>query len=230
MDFKDRLRQTQTVVEVLHDELWQNELVARQLVHVEYGAEHVVPPEVHDLIRYVHTHTARHIKFAPDFFVVDRKNPHALYLLEYKCTQTPLYSRQRIQMLRRKSPRNGLDWQDIGQIEAEAYDNYQALAELGIRVAVLDYCAYHDRLLLCEFVGQFRPLHRDSVRLPTNRGSRTPFINLDLRTLRSLHEFLVDEHALDVRRTPKLVANAAERLRGALPVRHHRNSPLYGAR
>jgi hypothetical protein len=171
MGFADRLEQTNAVVAALRVGLWENPVVSQRLVHVDYGAEHIVPEEVRKIIRFIHTETARHIKFAPDFFVVDKRYPQRIYLLEYKCTQTPLYSRNRIEMIRRKSPRKEIDWQDIGQWEAEAYDNYRALAKLGIRVAILNYCAYHDRLLVCDFVERVTPLHRDRVRLATTRGS-----------------------------------------------------------
>ncbi len=199
----------------------------QRLVHVDYGAEHIVPKEVHGIIRFIHTETTRHIKFSPDLFVVDRRYPERTYLLEYKCTQTPLYSRNRIGMIRNKSPRKEIDCQDIGQWEAEAHDNYQSLTELGIRVAILNYCAYHNRLLVCDFVERVTPLHRDQVRLATTRGSRAPFINFDLTTMRSLEEFLVDEHDLDPRQVAPICAGIKQGLQSELPVKHHPMSPLF---
>lgn len=228
MGFADRLEQTNAVIAALRADLWESPVVSQRLIHVDYGAEHIVPKEVHAIIRFIYTETTRHIKFAPDFFVVDKRCPERTYLLEYKCTQTPLYSRNRIEMIREKSPRKEIDWQDIGQWEAEAYDNYQALAKLGIRVVILNYCAYHDRLLVCDFVQRVTPLHRDQVRLTTTRGSRTPFINFDLNTMRSLEEFLVAEHDFDIEQVKPLCANVKQRLQIELPVTHHPRSPLYG--
>lgn len=226
--FEDRIEQTQKVIGTLAEGLWQQPLVTERVVHVDYGAEKYIPRQVHDLIRYVHTKTARHIKFAPDFFVVDRGNPDRVYLLEYKCTQTPLYSKTRIATIRQKSDRSDLDWRDIGQMEAEAYDNYAALASLGIDVVILDYCAYHGRLVVCDFIQRVKPLHRDHVRLPTTRGSRTPFINFDLAALRTLEEFLVAAHGFHTQNILPLCETLKKRLSEELPVRHHPNSPLYG--
>jgi len=228
MGFVDRLEQTNKLVTILTDGLWENAVIRQRMVHVNYGAEHIVPQEVHELIRHTRTETTRHIKFTPDFFVVDRRYPERTYLLEYKCTQTPLYSRNRIEMIRKRSPRKEIDWQEIGQWEAEAYDNYRALAKLGVRVAILNYCAYHSRLLVCDFVERVTPLYRDRVRSSTMRGSRTPFINFDLTSMRSLEEFLVAEHGFDIEQVKSLCANVKRRLQAELPVTHHPRSPLYG--
>lgn len=96
MDFKERLRRTETVINVLKAGLWENPIISRRLLHIDYGSEHYVPRDVHEMIRYLYTPTTRHIKYALDFFVIDRQNPDRTNLLEYKCTQTPLHSRGRI--------------------------------------------------------------------------------------------------------------------------------------
>jgi len=194
---------------------------------VDYGAEKYIPRDSHELIRYVHTKTARHIKFAPDFFVADKRNRRRVYLLEYKCTQTPLYSRSRIARIQGQSGRPDLDWSEIGQMEAEACDNYMALAAMGIHVVVLNYCAYHRRLLVCDFIEKVKPLHRDHVTLPTTSGSRTPFINFDLSALRALEEFLVEAHEFEMKDIKAFCDAARTRLLRELPVKHHPNSPLY---
>jgi len=56
----------------------------------------------------------------PTFFVLDLHSSDCLYLLEYKCTRTPLFSSRRIEELRTKA-KPGLDWQDIGQWEEAAH-------------------------------------------------------------------------------------------------------------
>ncbi len=227
MSFARRLKQTNAVIAALRSGLWESDLLTPRLVHVDYGAENLIPPQVHKIIRFAHTETTRHIRFAPDFFVTDRRAPANTYLLEYKCTQTPLFSRGRINMLQRQSPRRDIDWQDIGQIEAEAFDNYRALADAGIRMALLDYCAYHERLIVCDFVERITPLHRDRVRTATRTGSRTPFINFDLRALRSLEEFIAAEHGFELHQLGPLCARIKQILRQELPIKHHYKSPLY---
>ena len=93
---------------------------------------------------------------------------------------------------------------------------------------VLNYCAYHSRLLLCDFVERVKPLYRDRVRSSTQQGSRTLFVNFDLNSMRSLDEFLASEHELDVEKLKSLLAVAARKLQAALPITHQRNSPLHG--
>jgi hypothetical protein len=227
MSFASRLGQTNAVIAALKTGLWESPLLSRRLAHVNYGAEHLIPQPIHQLVRFAHTETTRHIRFAPDFFVVDRKDPQRTYLLEYKCTQTPLFSRRRIQTIRGQSPRKDIDWQDIGQMEAEAYDNYRALAGLGVRLALMDYCAYHGRLLVCDFVERITPLHRDRVRATATAGSRTPFINFDLTPMRSLEEFIAAEHSFELHQVAPLCAKIKQVLQKRLPVKHHRQSPLY---
>lgn len=227
MSFGDRVQQTQTVVDTFQSQLWGQPFILQRLAHVLFGAEHIIPKEIHETIRYTRTATTRHIRFAPDSFVVDRQSPEKTYLLEYKCTQTPLYSRARIQTIRASSPRKDIDWQDIGQWEAEAYDNYTALAGLNIRVAIVNYCAYHDRPLVCDFIDRITPLHRDQVTTNTTTGSRTPFVNFDLTLMRSLEEFLTIEHGFTHEQVAPLCMQLQIRLQSALPVRHHPNSSLY---
>jgi hypothetical protein len=227
MSFAKRLAQTNVVIAALESGLWTSPLLSQRLMHVNYGAENLIPPQVHQIIRFAHTNTTRHIRFAPDFFVVDRRDPKCTYLLEYKCTQTPLFSRGRISMLRRQSPRKDIDWPDVGQMEAEAYDNYRALADAGVRMALLDYCAYHERLIVCDFVERVTPLHRDQVRTATRTGSRTAFINFDLNAMRSLEEFIAAEHGFELRQLETLCARIKQVLQQELPVKHHYKSPLY---
>src|SRR5690606_13980333 len=123
MSFGERVQQTQTVVDTLEEMLWTQPIILQRLAHVAFGAENVLPRAIHQIIRFTRTPTVRHIRYSPDAFVVDRRVPEKTYLLEYKCTQTPLYSRSRIQKIGSNSPRPEIDWQDIGQWEAEAFDN-----------------------------------------------------------------------------------------------------------
>lgn len=81
MGFADRLEQTNAVIAALRADLWESPVVSQRLIHVDYGAEHIVPKEVHAIIRFIYTETTRHIKFAPDFFVVDKRCPERTYLL-----------------------------------------------------------------------------------------------------------------------------------------------------
>lgn len=227
MSFGERIQQTQVVVETLETLLWTQPAISQRLAHVAFGAENILPRTIHEIIRYTRTPTVRHIRYSPDAFVVDRRSPEKTYLLEYKCTQTPLYSRTRIQTIGSNSSRGGLDWPDIGQWEAEAFDNYKALSTLGIRVAVLNYCAYHSRPLVCDFIDCISPLHRDQVTTNTMTGSRTPFVNFDLAAMRTLEEFLIAEHDFTSEQIAPLCEKIQLHLQMALPIKHHPNSPLH---
>ncbi len=226
--FSGRTQDAQTVVSTVTEILWNAPPLKERLRHVQYGYETHIPPEIRDKMRHLYNETARYIRFAPDFFVLDLKDLERLYLLEYKCTRTPLYSERRIQYLRSQADEPGLDAQDIGQWEASAYDNYLALWSIGVRVAVLNYCAYHPRLLLCDFANRALVLNRSAVQTDTLTGSRTPYVNLDLRKFRTLADFLVEEHQLEppldkIVRT--LCDEAAQKLRDALPATDHWLSP-----
>lgn len=222
MSFGDRLAQADTLVETLQTHIW--EPLARRLAVVPYGYETHIAPEVRTAMRFLRTPTAKFVRFTPDFFVLDRQQPENLYLLEYKVTQTPLFSKGRMRQMGQVAGIPDLDWPDIGQMEADAYDNYLNLHEAGMRVVVLNYCAYHSRPLLCDFIENIQVLHRDVVTGETKKGSRTPFVNFYNPTMRQLSRFLYDEHGLKINEAT--YNQAITHLTTTLPITHHAQSPL----
>lgn len=225
-NFGGRSEESQIVVKTFTAGLWERPEIKTRLAHVQYGYETHIPSEIRDRMRFLYNETARYIRFAPDFFLLDLNNLEHLYLLEYKCTRTPLWSRGRINQVAAYARNPGLDWPDIGQWEASAFDNYTALWGINIRVAVLNYCAYHPRPLVCDFVDRAIELWRDKVRTDTTTGSRTPFVNLDLREFRTLADFLIEEHGLNRGVVEPLCDCIAKDLLAKLPVAHHRLSPF----
>jgi hypothetical protein len=225
MSFGDRLAQADTLVETLRTHIW--EPLARRLDVVPYGYETHIAANVRTAMRFLRTPTAKFVRFTPDFFVLDRQKPENLYLLEYKVTQTPLFSQARIRQMGQAVGIPDLDWSDIGQMEADAYDNYLNLHEAGLRVVVLNYCAYHTRPLLCDFIHNIQILHRDVVTSKTKKGSRTPFINFYAPAMRQLSRFLHDEHGLKV--ADSAYSQAMQTLATHLPITHHALSPLNSA-
>ena len=228
MEFKDRTEGSDILIEVVCRHIWDR---SQLLYHVETGYETHIEENVRSYLRYVRNETARHIRFAPDFLVIERQKPENVYFLEYKCTQTPLYSPRRIADIAKKAGRESLDWldnyPDIGQCEAEAYDNYMALSKIGVRVAILNYVSYHERLLLCDFVDTVKELYRDRVTTQTQRGSKTPYINFDVTRMRTLQEFLSEEHPIESHRIQAVFQDICSELQQRLPTRHNENSPLY---
>jgi hypothetical protein len=185
----------QSLVSIVTKEVWESPALRPLLVQEQFGSENYVRSEVHSKIRFARTPTTHHIRFAPDCFVVDLRRPELTYLLEYKHTNTPLSYDSRLRQLQAES-RADLQFADVGQWEAAAYDNYDALAGLGVRVCVLNYVPYHPRPLLCDSSSSVRPIYRSPGVGTTTKGSRTPWINFDLTRLRSLDAFLCEEHAL----------------------------------
>ena len=118
------------------------------------------------------------------------------------------------------------NWPDIGQCEAEAYDNYVELNKIGVRVAILNYVAYHDRFLLCDFVDKVKELRRYFVTTDTETGSRTPYINFDVTPMRTIQEFLEEEHPIPSGSMTPYFEAMCSQLQRQLPTRHHRKSPL----
>jgi len=188
---------------------------------VPLGYETHIPEKIRKLMRFVRNNTAAYVKFTPDYFVLDLTDPERMYLLEFKSTRTPLYSANRINLIRNYASDLSLSVENIGQIELAPYDSYMRLNSIGVRAAILNYCAYYSDKLLCEFVDKIKIVHKDIVRLETVRGSRTPFANIDLRTLRSLQDFLSTEHAnIDNELLRKFISSAKEQLLKTMPVLH----------
>lgn len=212
--FEQRRCLADLLVTAVKEELWEHEALRPLVVQEQFGSENYVRPEVHGKIRFTDTPTTRHVRFAPDYFVVDLPRPERTYLLEYKHTASPLSSASRLAELRRAS-RPDLQFEDVGQWEAAAYDNYLALASLQINVCVLNYAPFHPRPLLCESIRRVKPLYRSPGVGTTLKGSRTPWINFDLGTLRSLDQFLHDVHGLPLALVQPLVARALARLAAA---------------
>jgi hypothetical protein len=203
--------------------------MSNRFLHVPFGQETHLPGEAMALLRDLRNNaTAHFIRFAPDFFVIDKNDPAKVYLLEYKCTQTPLYSIGRIRDIGTELNKRLLDWPDIGQWELEPYNNYMRLTSLGVKVAVLNYCAYHGRHILCDFVEVIGDVYREKVRLGTVVGSGTSYINFDLNLMRSLHDFLCQNHELNEDMVSTSCNQIETELLDKLPIQHHRSSPLYG--
>ena len=202
MPFEERSQAATTLIDIVSKHFWGSNAL-HALYHVEMGYEtQTIPKDVREHLRHIRNKTTRHIRFTPDFLVVDSDNPDNVYYLEYKCTQT-IYR----------------DFTNRGQMELDAYDNYKALQDIGVRVAVLNYVAYHDRLLLCDFIENIRVLRRSEGLTQTTRGSRTPYVNFDLNGMRTLLEFLVDIHGINHSSIAPSFHNACTELKSRLPMK-----------
>lgn len=226
MPFDARLGQTGKAIALIEKYIWNAPTFANRITVVPFGYEHTVQDAVRQKLISMRNPTAKYIRFAPDYFLIDQgkiDREAFIYLFDYKTTQTPIYSLNRIAAIARDANIPNLTSEDIGQMETDAYNNYSAIQRLGVRVAVLNYCAYHPRLLLCDFVERIKVLRQDVVTTQTITGSRTPFTNFYCRSMRTLEEFLMQEH--DIQVEAKAYAELLTELQKELPITHALASP-----
>lgn len=179
--FNRRTEASAKLIELLSQYFWVNV----DLIHYEYGYETHIEKRVQSSLRLRESTTAKHIRFAPDFIVYDENVPNIDFLFEYKVTKTPRYTLREQQ------------WYQ-GQIEADAFDNYINLVKAGISVAIVIYCPYSERPLLCD-VPQLSWLSSKRQRTSNSLGSGTDFYNINLTKLRTFEQFI--EQELKISRT-----------------------------
>ena len=218
LTFKER-----TLAEIVERYVWNNLEGVR---HYPYGYETYIPQDIRNILGRFSVDrnpTARHIRHAPDAFIV-QQNPQVLYLLDYKSTTVPMWSQRLIGQISRNARRN-VKWEDIGVIHTTSYDNYAKLQEIDVKVAILTYIAYHDRLLLCDYIETMEELRRAPVAF-TDKGSGKDVINFDASRMRTLEQFLADTHGAAAANIAPQIQMARTQLQQLLPVEHDRGSPL----
>ena len=193
---------------------------------VPFGYETHISDSVRQLLRFIRTPTSKYIKYAPDHFVIDKRFPDKIYLLEFKATRTPLYSENRINKIRKSAGDPTICWNNIGQMEELAYENYISLTKISVRVVILNYCAYYEMPLLCDNVDRFKIIYKDSLKSRRGTGSGTPWVNFDTRSLMTFQDFLCQEHYFPKLEIAKLISDAIDELKKELPVSHHPDSPI----
>ena len=203
MEFEQRAGVSNTLIDIVKKHFWDGHELQQSLYHVDTGYETHIPENIRDLLRDVYNKTTRHLRFTPDYLIVEKDNPDNVYYLEYKCTQK-IYR----------------DLKNRGQIELDAYDNYVALQSIGVRVAVLNYVAYHDRLLLCDFIENIREVRRSEGLTKTDTGSGTGYVNTDLNGMRTLLDFLVDTHPINRESITQNFNNACVELKTELKIKY----------
>jgi hypothetical protein len=206
MPFQARQSTAEKLITVTKAHLWDTDPAKGRLILAEYGYETHIPEEGRKILASVSTATSLHLRFAPDFVIIDKVEAARSTLVDFKVTQTPLWSTARIAAINRDAEQRckdrGLKFEPmeaehIGQMEANASDIYSRLASIGIRVAVLNYCAYASPPLRCDFIERYDPLTPRAIVRPPRAGSGTPFVNFDIRPVRTLRKFISDEFAFD---------------------------------
>jgi hypothetical protein len=130
------------------------------------------------------------VKFAPDYVCTYKDRPENLFLLDAKASITPVIFGAQIDKISIAAKLPHLERQDIGEVEREAWDVYNRFYPKD-RVAICFASPYHPRLLVAEWVSNIKPLYRLEVDVNTEAGgSGTPHVNIHLKRMRTLEEFL----------------------------------------
>lgn len=176
--FNQRTQTSDELINILSSYYWNQSAIKElnQIVHFEYGYETHIEQNVQTKLRLRQSKTAKHIRFAPDFLVFKNNKANSDFLLEYKVTKTPRYSYRDNQ------------W-NYGQVEADAFENYLNLISMGICVAVVIYCPYHSRPLLCGFPDNSW-IYGDRQRTYSSSGSGTDYYNINLTKIPEFSSFM----------------------------------------
>lgn len=178
--FNSRTDTSAKLIELLKNFFWDK--VKNEIVHCEYGYETHITQDIQSSLRIRQSKTAKHVRFAPDFLVYKLNLNDSDCLVEYKVTKTPRYTFKDQQ------------WY-YGQIEADALENYINLIDAGINVAVVIYCPYSERPLLCD-TPSLNWVYGERQTTNRSQGSGTDFYNIDLRQIKSFQDFMSDKFKL----------------------------------
>jgi len=213
MSFTDRTAKSNRLIELLKEYYWDTPQISQEqgMFHEPYGYESHISLEIQNVLKRMYTITSKHIRFTPDY-IVGRSGmelPEPVLLLEYKVTTTPRYTLGEGQWV-------------SGQIEADAWDNYMNLMNVGVCVALVVYCPYHSRPLLCDFPNdQWLTQGRRAV-TSTNKGSKTDYYNIILPKLRTFVEFMEQQFMVPADTSSALIGGMLDKARNdpALEISH----------
>ena len=216
-----RVAQAESFVNIMLQHYWTSETVAQGhgFQHEPHGYEHDVPAHERDQLRYRYDQAAFDIRFRPDALVIQQSAGQETYILiEYKTTTTPRYSFRAEQWNR-------------GQIEADPWEYYLRRIAEGERLAILNYCSFHSRPLLCDYpTRQWQVGQRQQVG-STVTGSRTDYYNTNLQMMRPFEQFMEEEFGVLEAVSMPIIRQALEAILGdpRLQTQHDRNSEYHGS-
>lgn len=217
MSFEQRSKMSKAIINLLTLHYWENDIIKNtfNIKHCEYGYETHIPSDVQKILTQDYSDTGLFIRFSPDFILTQQKDSIInSILLEYKVTATPRFSLKEHQWF-------------FGQVEANALENYIKLTNIGVKVALLIYCPYHPRPLICEYADKILVSGgRQSVK--NGLGSDTDYYNIDLNSLRDINQFMYNEFNVHHSVSASLLnKNFYEQLKSnpLLRIRHDKRSP-----
>lgn len=179
---------------------------------IPYGCENIT--KGHECFaEYLNTaesnfsHAAMLVKFAPDFILLKKTQPQAIYFLEIKVSTMPIWSEKRLSEIKAINPDKELKLSDVGDIAREAWNAYKNLYPNTI---ILDACSYNPKLVMAQFVDKIDCLrcyksHTEAyncVSCPvkgrgffdfdrniSSYGSQTPHTNINYSTMLPAEDF-----------------------------------------
>ena len=139
------------------------------------------------------------LRYIPDFIVIDRENRVESFFLDTKVLFTPVYLNTLPDQINRNLNDN-ISFENIGLIEREAYMSYMLYQKSGTKVVILCVCTYNPKFIFCDFVENIKTLFVENKnRNSFSSGSTTPRVNIDLRKMMDLEQFLLKNELLQNR-------------------------------
>lgn len=136
------------------------------------------------------------LRYIPDFIVIDRENRVESFFLDTKVMFTPVYLNTLPDQINRNLNDN-ISFENIGLIEREAYMSYMLYQNAGVKVAILCVCTYNPNFIFCDFVENIKTLFVENKnRNSFSSGSTTPRVNIDLRRMSGLEQFMLKNKLL----------------------------------
>jgi len=204
MAFYERTQKSKILIELLSNYFWKDAKENFNLIHEPYGYENFVAKDIQELLKKSDSSTAKYIRFSPDYII---GNQGKIILADYKATTTPRYTTKSLQ------------W-NIGQVEADAWENYEKLTSIGVDIALLIYCPYHPRPLLCDTPDNSWLWGARSKVKNTQTGSYTDYVNLDLTKLKTFVAFMEEVLNIPPDFSKPKVASMLEEAKNLLPTTH----------
>ena len=150
------------------------------------------------------SHSSMLVKFLPDYILLKKSKPKAIYFLEIKVSATPVFSKKYIDEI--KTKKNNIKLSDIGIIAREAWNAYKTLFPNTI---IISATTYNPNILKAQFVDEITCLRCNSTngmvdcsecpvkkrqlfensRNPFSTGSGTQHTNIDLSSFLSFKDF-----------------------------------------
>ncbi len=217
------------------------ELISNELPKIFNSEEYdIVPFGVETLIekslflgRYIqsalvnNSQTGMMVKFLPDYLLIKKKYPQAIYFLEVKATVTPIWSSKNFNEIKEKN--KDIRRSDVGIIAREAWSAYKSFFPNTIIIAG---CSYNPKLLMAQTVDKIECLRCygtsstagytcencpvknkgffNYARNFLSSGSQTPHTNLNYNTFMTIEDFF---SSIDIAINMQMVECLKERIK-----------------